>query len=125
MFDSYWRFAAARQAVYEARLTGAGPPWTTDPVIAAHRFTNCYRAADRVSQFLIKNVAYTGSAEPDETVFRVLLFKLFNRIETWERLREEFGDLTWVDFDIDRYESALSSVAAAGKRLYSAAYVMP
>jgi len=56
VFDTYWRFAAARQALYDARLQGQAPPWTSDPILAAHRFTNCYRAADRVSQFLITQV---------------------------------------------------------------------
>lgn len=28
VFDTYWRFASARQAVYEARLAGRSQPWT-------------------------------------------------------------------------------------------------
>src|SRR4051794_37849562 len=56
--DTYWRFAAARQAIYEARLAGAPAPWSDDPVLQAFRFTNVYRAADRVSQFLISEVIY-------------------------------------------------------------------
>src|SRR5690348_12746124 len=78
VFDTYWRFAAARQALYEARLQGQAAPWTTDPILRRHRFTNCYRAADRVSQFLISRVIYQGSQEPDEILFRTLLFKVFN-----------------------------------------------
>lgn len=54
VFDTYWRFAAARQWVYFARLSGAPRPWTEDPILASYRFTNCYRAADRVSQHLIR-----------------------------------------------------------------------
>jgi hypothetical protein len=46
VYDSYWRFAAARHDVYLRRLRGEPPPWTDDPVIAAWRFTNVYRAAD-------------------------------------------------------------------------------
>jgi hypothetical protein len=49
VFDTYWRFAAARQHIYEARLAGRPGPWTADPILRQHRFTNCYRAADRVS----------------------------------------------------------------------------
>ena len=86
MFDTYWRFAAARQALYEARLQGRAAPWTEDPILRRHRFTNCYRAADRVSQFLISQVIYQGPQDPDEVVFRTLLFKVFNRIPTWQRL---------------------------------------
>ena len=56
VFETYWRFAAARQQVYLARLRGDPGPWTADPILAKYRFTNCYRAADRVSQYLIKEV---------------------------------------------------------------------
>lgn len=125
VFDTYWRFAAARQAVYEARLRGEPGPWTRDPIISAHRFTNCFRAADRVSQFLIRSVLYRGDQAQDEVVFRALLFKLFNRISTWEHLAEELGELAWSSFDRGRYDSALGRRFDAGARLYSAAYVMP
>lgn len=125
VFDTYWRFASARQAVYEARLRGEPGPWTRDPVISAHRFTNCFRAADRVSQYLIRSVIYGGDQRRDEVVFRALLFKLFNRISTWEYLTEQFGALEWASFDRASYDAALSRRFDAGARLYSAAYVMP
>jgi len=48
VFDSYWRFAAERQRVYERRLNGDPQPWTDDPTLSAHKFTNVFRACDRV-----------------------------------------------------------------------------
>ena len=125
VFDSYWRFAAARQDLFMNRVTGRSPPWTTDPVIAAHRFTNAYRAADRVSQYLIRQVIYAGSQGAEEVFFRTLLFKLFNRIETWELLEREFGTVTWRGFDAERFARVLDRAMARGTRLYSAAYIMP
>ena len=78
VFDTYWRFAAERQTVYLARLRHSALPWTKDEVIAAHRFTNVFRAADRVSQYLITEVHATdASAAPTDLVFRTLLFKIF------------------------------------------------
>jgi hypothetical protein len=47
-----------------------------------------YPAADRVSQYVIREVIYAGVQDPEEVVFRVLLFKFFNRVETWELLCE-------------------------------------
>jgi hypothetical protein len=49
--------------------------------LAGRLFTNAYRAADRVSQYLIRNVIYQSDlpGNADELVFRILLFKLFNR----------------------------------------------
>lgn len=124
VFDTYWRFAAARQALYEARLRGQAAPWTSDPILRRHRFTNCYRAADRVSQFLISQVIYAGSQEPEEVVFRTLLFKVFNRISTWQRLEANFGEVSWREYDFGRYERVLSDAFGSGERLYSAAYVV-
>lgn len=126
VFDSYWRFAAARQEVFVRRLEGAPPPWTTDPIIAAHRFTNVYRASDRVSQYLIQHVIYEGLKNAEEVFFRILLFKFFNRIDTWKLLVGKLGENpTWKGFNLERYSSILDEAYARNTRLYSAAYIMP
>jgi hypothetical protein len=126
VFDTYWRFAAERQAVYLARLRRASLPWTDDQVLKAHRFTNVFRAADRVSQFLITEVQRSpiASREPADVVFRTLLFKIFNRENTWQHLEQVVGPVTWGTYDYERYKAALDEGAAAGP-IYSAAYVMP
>jgi hypothetical protein len=125
VYDTYWGFAARRQDIFHRRVRGESAPWTTDPVLAAHRFTNPYRAADRVSLYMIRHVAYVGDQSPDEIVFRVLLFKLFNRIGTWELLTKAMGPPTAGEFDVERYDNALSAAFRHGERLYSAAYIMP
>jgi len=124
VFDTYWRFAAERHAIYAARLAGSDGPWTDDPILRRHRFTNCFRAADRVSQYLIKQVIYRGPQDFEEVAFRTLLFKLFNKVETWELLTREIGRPSWCDFNLDDYDRVLSETFASGERLYSAAYVM-
>ena len=103
------------------------PPWTDDPILATYKFTNAYRASDRVSQFLIRHVIYRHDlpTHHDEVFFRTLLFKLFNKIETWELLERECGPLTWADFDFAKYNGVLSRAMSAGRRIYSAAYIMP
>jgi hypothetical protein len=125
VFDTYWRFAAARQAIYEARLQGQRGPWTTDPILSAHRFTNCFRASDRVSQYAIGQVIYTGDQDWTEVFFRTVLFKTFNRISTWELLRSRLGEVRWCDFSFEVYNKLLSEAFQIGERLYSAAYVVP
>lgn len=125
VFDTYWRFAAARQAVYEARLSRQSPPWSDDPILGAYRFTNCYRAADRVSQYLITQVCYRGDQSWEEVFFRILLFKIFNRVGTWRLLTEQLDRPTWEKYDHRAYNAVLSRAFAAGERLYSAAYIMP
>lgn len=125
VFDSYWRFAAERQAMFMRRVIGSSPPWTKDAILRAHRFTNTYRASDRVSQYLIRHVIYDGSQKAEEVFFRTLLFKLFNKIETWEALQAELGELTWRDYRFDGYANVLDRIMGGGDRIYSAAYIMP
>lgn len=126
-YDSYWRFAVERQCVFFRRLAGEPGPWTADPIISVHKFTNAYRASDRVSQYLIRRVIYRNDL-PDsapEVLFRTLLFKLFNKIETWELLEYAFGTVTFKDYRFERYDRVLSEAMRAGARIYSAAYIMP
>lgn len=125
VFDSYWSFATERQAIFFKRFHGAPPPWTSDPVLNEYKFTNAYRASDRVSQYLIRHVIYQGDMSPAEVFFRTLLFKLFNRIDTWELLSERLGPPTFRRYRFDRYDDVLSRALASGKRIYSAAYIMP
>src|SRR5690606_31094780 len=77
VYESYWRFAAERQRVFYRRALGSPWPWTDDPVMAVYKFTNAYRASDRVSQYLIRKVIYRDDLpnSADEVVFRILLFK--------------------------------------------------
>jgi hypothetical protein len=125
VFDTYWRFACKRQEAFMRRVQGASPPWSDDPVIAAHRFTNAYRASDRVSQYLIRHVQYEGEQSAAEIFFRTLVFKLFNRIETWESLVRAVGRIRAADFSRARAETTLDRLLAAGETVYSAAYIMP
>jgi hypothetical protein len=125
VYDTFWRFAAARQDIFFQRLRGLPAPWTSDPILMLHRFTNVYRAADRVSQFLIRHVIYDGDQNPAEVFFRVLLFRLFNRIETWELLVRQGGIPQTAKFSVARYDRILSKVIDSGQRIYSAAYIIP
>jgi len=125
VYDTYWRFATERQDIFFRRFQGTPPPWTNDPILAAHKFTNAYRASDRVSQFLIRHVIYEGSQQPEEVLFRTILFKLFNSINTWQLLKREVGSLTWSTFTFGKYDAVLTAALARGQRIYSAAYIMP
>jgi 5-hmdU DNA kinase-like protein len=125
VFDTYWRLAAERQRIFSARLRSIPQPWTSDPILRAYKFTNSYRASDRVSQYLIRKVIYQGDQSPREVFFRTILFKFFNRIETWELIISRFGIPTFREYRFRDYDDVLSKAMNAGRRVYSAAYIMP
>lgn len=118
--DGYWKFATERQNIFFNRLWRLPEPWTNDEVLRVHKFTNVYRSCDRVSQYLIRRVIYHGDQHPDEVMLRILLFKFFNRIETWEGLVDVFGPMTVEGFDVQKIGDVLNNV----DKIFSAAYIM-
>ena len=125
VYETYWRVATERQEVFFRKLEGRESPWTNDPIIARHKFTNAYRATDRVSQYLIRNVIYEGEQSVPEVFFRTILFKLFNKIETWELLKSNLDTITWEGYSFEQLDGLLSRALASKTRIYSAAYIMP
>lgn len=126
VYDSYWSFATSRQEVFFNRLHNKEFPWTKDPIICKYKFTNAYRASDRVSQYLIKNVIYSEEKfTPEDVCFRILFFKLFNKIETWEYMQKELGSISYSNYKYDNYNRLLIKRLEEKERIYSAAYIMP
>ena len=125
LYSTLWRFAAERHRVYLRRVAGEPYPWTQDPVLSNYRFTNAYRAADRVSQQLIR-MTYSAQDVNDDTVFlRTILFKVFNRIDTWDTIVSNMGLPTAGHFDYSRCEDLLAERRQNSQTIYSAAYIMP
>lgn len=127
VFDVYWRFAEKRQEIFFKQVSGLRLDLTDDPILKLYKFTNTYRAADRVSQYLIKHVIYdeTASRDNKEVFFRILLFKMFNKIETWEFLKKKIGVLSYKDYDFKKYDKLLSECLDQQVKIFSAAYIMP
>ena len=127
VFDTYWRFGAERQAIFFRRLANEVGPWTDDAILRSYRFRNAYRASDRVSQYLIREVQYRSDRpqSPAEVFFRTLLFKIFNRIETWEAIERNIGPIVWETTDLNAIGRVLGSMVGHGRRIYSAAHIMP
>ena len=113
--------------MYYRRLKGSTAPWTTDPILSTYRFTNTYRATDRVTQYLIREIQYhpDRSQEPQEIFFRTLIFKFFNKVETWEALERKHGPLNWSTIDLCSVDATLSTLLQRRVRIYSSAYITP
>ncbi|MBD3194383.1 MAG: hypothetical protein GF317_04960 [Candidatus Lokiarchaeota archaeon] len=106
VWDIFWYWVKERQNIFYKRLRGEPAPWTNDKIFQTYKFTNAYRVCDRTSQYLLKNVIYCANKkEFDERdiVFRILLFKIFNKIETWKALENKFGVIKASNFDFESY----------------------
>lgn len=124
IYDLYWYFAYERQNIFIKKKNGEKSPWTDDPILQEYKFCNSYRVNDRVSQYLLKNVIYNGKVySKEDMLFRILLFKLFNKESTWELLINEFGDITLNNFDFNNYSKVLNNAISNNIKIYNDAYI--
>jgi 5-hmdU DNA kinase-like protein len=124
VYRAYWAFAAERQRVFLRRVAGEPGPWTDDPIISHFKFTNPYRASDRVSQFLIRDVIYAdGDFNADDVLLRTVLFRLFSKPATWRALERELGPIRRVSLRGSRIAPTLERLQANGP-IYTNAFIL-
>lgn len=124
IYDLYWYFACERQNIFLKKLNNLPAPWTDDEILRTYKFCNSYRVNDRVSQYLLKNVIYNNKKYTKETMlFRIILFKLFNKESTWELLLENFNDVTLENFNQSKYSNVLKNALNNGVKIYNDAYI--
>ena len=122
-FKYYFYFIQERMNMFWRKL-GNSIFLTEDPILQEYKFTNVYRACDRVSQYLIRNVIYDDNLKysAEDTLLRILVFKVFNRISTWEYL-EELYPVSIESFDVDKLSQLLSEKQRS-MPIFSNAYMM-
>lgn len=126
VYETYWYFAAERQAIFERRASGERGPWTDDPILQEFKFCNVFRATDRVSQYMIRNVCYPEvPVSAQDAVFQVVAFRTFSWPETWEGLRRILGRYpTLEDLASGSFEDALDRLRSEHGKLYTGAFIL-
>jgi hypothetical protein len=111
--------------IFWRRYEGSQSDLTNDPILTKYKFTNVYRAQDRVSQYLIRNVI--SKKEPHfsdiDNLLRIIVFKIFNNINTWEYLKRRLEEISVKTFDVDLI-TALLDERIKGVPIFSPAYMM-
>ncbi len=76
---------------------------------------------------MIRHVIYREDlpSTPEEVFFRIILFKIFNKIETWRLLENRLGNIIYAEYSFKRYDEILTKAIENGQSIYSAAYIMP
>jgi hypothetical protein len=124
--DAYWRFAARRQEIFLRRACGEPSPWTDDPILRRFKFCNAFRAADRVSQFLIREVIYGPygrGLDPEDVFLRIVLFRLFSKEATWVALEAATGGVRRETLDNGRLGDLLEELRER-QAIYTAAFIL-
>lgn len=126
VYDLYWLFAYKRHATFEKRVAGLPAPWTDDPILQTYKFCNTFRAADRVSQYLIRHVANKNDdSTPVDRSFQIVAFRAFSKVATWKRLRELLGGAPRLEHLVDgSFEHGLTTLKTQHGGLYTGAFIL-
>jgi hypothetical protein len=127
VYEHYWKFASHRQAAFEARLAGKAWPWTDDRILQIYKFCNVFRAADRVSQYMIRDVAYGSDPEStaEDRIFQIVAFRTFSKIETWRCLIGDLGGAPRLEhLRNGAFERALDRIKVENGGLYTGAFIL-
>jgi hypothetical protein len=124
-FRYYFYFVQERMKMFWKRYEGETFPFTSDATLSKHKFTNVYRACDRVSQYLIKEVIYgkNEKLKEDDILLRILVFKIFNRIDTWKFLESTHGLIKISNFNVNQICQSLNS-RIKQRPIFNSAYMM-
>lgn len=126
VYDLYWYFASERQVILERRLAGQPNPWTSDPILQTYKFCNAFRATDRVSQYLIREVCYGGeTVTGEDRLFQIVAFRFFSSIATWRSVRQFLGcSPTLANLADGSFRRALEHTLASEGKLYTGAFIL-
>jgi hypothetical protein len=115
-----------RMNIFWAKYNSNPYPWTHDPILLRYKFTNVYRSCDRVSQYLIRNIIYSDDIRhlsEEDLLLRILVFKVFNRIDTWEYINAHSGGIFVRSFNVSLLSKLLSQ-RISYTPIFSPAYLM-
>ncbi|OBK95341.1 hypothetical protein A5645_13505 [Mycobacterium asiaticum] len=126
VYELYWKFAFERQKAFELRFLREEPPWSSDPIIGEYKFCNVFRAADRVSQYLIREICYDDrECTFSDRLFQIVAFRLFSKISTWEVAKDYLGRQPTIDdLNLDRFSAALAMARARNGTIYTGAFIL-
>ena len=124
-FRHYFGFMEERMNIFWRRYHGQSMPYTSDKILRNHKFTNVYRATDRVSQYLIKEVINGSdkSLTEEDLLLNILVFKVFNKIDTWKYIKQHYPSITVKNFNAKTLSDLLTS-RREHQPIFNGAYIM-
>lgn len=117
--DEFFRTMYERQEIWYKRfILKQSRPWTKNETFSKYKFCNVYRELDRTSQWLIKNVIRNDKLTIEEIIFKILVFRVYNKPETFELI----GLPDYKTFDAAKHLKSVREATKSMKVLNDEAY---
>lgn len=120
-FKIYEKYVRERYRVWAGRQIGLPGPWTDDPIIQNHKFTNNFRILDPGTQFIMTDLA---TDNPRDYLARCFLYRYTNLPSTWKIIRKELGRYPTVGDMNAELAQIISEYRDEGNTVFSGAYII-
>lgn len=125
--DKFFYYMEERQRITMKRLRGEPRPWTEDKFLRDYKFTNVYRALDRNSQWEINNIIKDESLSSRDTLFHILVFRIFNQPDFFEYNKKHYGWANGIpkfsEYSKEVFAQAICDYRATGNNPFTNAYL--
>ncbi len=114
--DIFWKYIAERLKILERKQNLDKPPWTDDPILQRHHFTNVYRMDDRGTTWLMSNI---DTEFWDEKIWRVVQYR-------WPNYHTYFEKYGWIDRGFNRKKvlKRLNRFRKRGEQWHTSAHIV-
>ena len=118
--ELFWYWIQERHQMYRRRFEWNHPkPWTDDPILRDHRFTNVFRELDAGTVWMRENLTEPNRDRPfPEILLNCSWYRLFNLIATGEFLGWQS------DWDVEAISSKLQARKDGGTPIFTHAHVV-
>lgn len=99
-------------------VEGLPAPWTDDPVLRSHKFTNVRREQDRESKSVIRGICERTDLTMEQKVQNLIMFRMYNVWSTVELVGGPFTNFGSIDLDAVRAKLQ----AVDGERVFTNAF---
>ena len=125
-FKYYFYFMQERMEIFHNQCANNHNFKTKDTILSEYKFTNVYRACDRVSQYLISEIIDFKNRNMSDLdiALNIILFKVFNNIQTWEYLKKKYGNISVKNFNYKRISLLLTERKDDNIVIFNGAYIM-
>jgi len=121
----FWQFVAERHNVFLRRVYyKQPPPWTEDKILASVYFTNVYRELDRGTRYIVEVLDPKHKRTSLDLLWNVIVYRMFNRIDTHHLLAHPAGYLRAGTWDAARVKKMLHVVSEQGEQVFTGAFLV-
>ncbi|QZI90429.1 hypothetical protein MYOV003v1_p0105 [Vibrio phage 207E48.1] len=110
ILNRHYEWMRDRYRIYLKKdVEGLPAPWTTNPILLNHKFTNTRREHDRQTKLIIHNVCLNPRLSLEDKVLNIIVFRMYNNWKVFDVLGGPWTIGEFMNLDIKAMEALMKA----------------